>query len=80
MIKVSKLNGVEYYINADIIDFIESTPDTLISLSSGKKLVVLETVDEVVDRIIEYRRKIFSGLPRTSREEPAGIETDDEEI
>lgn len=71
MIKVSKLNGAEYYINADIIDFIESTPDTLITLSSGKKLVVLETVDEVVDKIIAYRRKIYSGLPQTARRETA---------
>ena len=72
MIKVSKLNGAEYYINADIIDFIESTPDTLITLSSGKKLVVLETVDEVVDKIIAYRRKIYTGLPQTARRETAG--------
>ncbi len=70
MIKVSKLNGTEYYINADIIEFIEATPDTLITLASGKKLVVLETVEEVVQRVIEYRRKVFSELPRTGKREP----------
>ena len=70
MIKVTKLNGDQYYINADIVEFVESTPDTLITLSSGKKLVVLETMDEVVDSIIEYRRKVFSCLPKTARNDP----------
>jgi flagellar protein FlbD len=74
MIKVSKLNGTEYYINADIIEFIEATPDTLITLASGKKLVVLETVEEVVQRVIEYRRKVFSELPRTGKREPEAKE------
>jgi flagellar protein FlbD len=63
MIRVSKLNGVEYYINADIIDYIEKTPDTLITLSSGKKLVVLETPEELVKRIIAYRQLIYCKLP-----------------
>lgn len=63
MIKVSKLNGVEYYINADIIDYIEKTPDTLITLSSGKKLIVLETPEEIVNRIIAYRQSVFGKLP-----------------
>lgn len=80
MIKVSKLNGVTYYINADIIDFVESTPDTLITLSSGKKVVVLESVDEVVDRVIAYRRKIFSELPKTERREAGGLGEDQEDL
>ena len=63
MIKVSKINGAEYYINADIIEYIEKTPDTLITLSSGKKLVVLETPEEIVKRIIAYRQSVFSKLP-----------------
>lgn len=65
MIRVSKLNGVQYYINADVIDLIEKTPDTLITLSSGKKLIVLETPEEIVDRIIAYRQIIYSKLPET---------------
>jgi uncharacterized protein YlzI (FlbEa/FlbD family) len=45
------------------------TPDTLISLTNGQKLVVLESADEVVGRVVEYRRAIFSGLLQcTSRD------------
>ena len=59
MIKLSRLNNTEYYLNSDIIETLEATPDTVISTVNGKKFVVLETVDEVIDRIIEFRGKIF---------------------
>ncbi len=45
MIKVTKLNGRELVVNADLIEFIESTPDTLISLTTGRKIMVLEELD-----------------------------------
>ena len=48
MIKVTKLNGRELVVNADLIEFIETTPDTLISLTTGRKIMVLEDIDEVV--------------------------------
>ena len=47
MIKVTKLNGNELVVNADLIEFVESTPDTLISLTTGRKIMVLEEMDEV---------------------------------
>ena len=50
MIKVTKLNGRELVVNADLIEFVEATPDTLISLTTGRKLMVLEDIDEVVAR------------------------------
>ena len=48
MIKVKRLNGKEFVINSDLIEFIEKTPDTVISLTTGKKVVVQESVDEVI--------------------------------
>ncbi|MFN2371830.1 MAG: flagellar FlbD family protein [Candidatus Krumholzibacteriia bacterium] len=57
MIKVTKLNGRELVVNADLIEFIESTPDTLISLTTGRKIMVLEDIDDVVTRAIGYRSR-----------------------
>jgi len=55
MIKVTKLNGNELVVNADLIEFIESTPDTLISLTTGRKIMVLEEMDEVIRLAVGYR-------------------------
>lgn len=58
MIKVSRLNGRELVVNAELIQFVESTPDTVITLSTKEKILVKETVDEVIDKVINYRRLI----------------------
>ena len=55
MIKVTKLNGRELVVNADLIEFIESTPDTLISLTTGRKIMVLEEMDDVIQMASDYR-------------------------
>ena len=57
MIKVTKLNGRELVVNADLIEFIEATPDTLISLTTGRKIMVLEDLDEVIRMAVGYRSK-----------------------
>lgn len=62
MIEVKRLNDSVITINSDLIEFIESTPDTLISLTTGKKLLVKDTVDEVVKKVIKYRRSINEGI------------------
>jgi flagellar protein FlbD len=59
MIKVTRLNGEEFYINPDLMEFVEETPDTVISMTTGRKVIVRETVEEVLDHILEYRRMIF---------------------
>ena len=59
MIKVIRINDKEMIINAEMIEFVESTPDTIISLSSGKKILVKDTVDEVIGKVMEYRRECF---------------------
>ena len=58
MIAVTRLNGAEFIVNAELIELVESTPDTIVSLTTGKKYMVRETVDEIIDRIIQYRRQI----------------------
>lgn len=58
MISLHKLNGAVVTINAELIETIEATPDTVISLTSGNRYVVKEPVDDVVARVVEYRRKV----------------------
>ena len=68
MIKVTRLNGKEYYINFDLIEIIEATPDTVITLRDGKKYVVLETTDEIIDKIIDFKRKVLTHSELTKRD------------
>ena len=57
MIKLTRLNETELVVNAEMIEFVEAIPDTIITLASGKKVMVAEPVDAVVERVIEYRRR-----------------------
>jgi flagellar protein FlbD len=58
VISVSRLNGEEVFINPHLIETIEATPDTVIALTTGKRMVVKETASEVVSRIVRYRQTI----------------------
>jgi flagellar protein FlbD len=58
MIRVKKINGEEVVINAELIETVEARPDTTISLSTGNKLIVKDTVSEVIQKIIEYRQLV----------------------
>jgi len=58
MVKVTRLNGTEYYINPHQIESIELRPDTTLLMLSGKHTVVLEDVEDIIERIVEYRRRI----------------------
>lgn len=58
MIKVTRLNGETFYINPDLIEFIEETPDTVVSMITGRKIIIQETVPEVLEHILEYRKRI----------------------
>jgi flagellar protein FlbD len=58
MITLHRLNGKEFTLNADAIKFVEATPDTVITLvTNDEKFMVKESVDEVIQRTIEYKRK-----------------------
>jgi flagellar protein FlbD len=64
MITVTSLHEQPFVINADLIESIEQTPDTMIRLTNGKKLVVKESVQEVVERVVEFKRRCaFPLLP-----------------
>jgi len=59
LIRVHRLNNQEFLVNCELIEFVEETPNTVISMVSGRKLVVSETSSEIQNLIIEYKRKIF---------------------
>jgi flagellar protein FlbD len=61
MITVTRLNDTALVINTDLIEFVEAIPDTIISLTSGKKVMVKESMDEIIARVEKYKRKIHSG-------------------
>jgi len=60
MIKVTRLRATvpELVINAELIETVEANPDTVITLTTGNRIIVQESVDEVIRRVVEYRRAI----------------------
>ena len=73
MVKVSRLQGKEFYVNPDMIEFMEETPDLVVSMISGKKLIVEGSAEELTDRIVAYRVRTHGALPKAIRR---GRETD----
>ncbi|MCL1819186.1 MAG: flagellar FlbD family protein [Oscillospiraceae bacterium] len=69
MVCVSRLNGKVFYINPDLIEFLEETPDTVLTTTTGKKLVVEDSVDEVISKIVAFKQKVFLGLPQVISQE-----------
>ena len=69
MIEVTKLNGSTVLINAELIESVEETPDTVLSFVTGKKLIVKESRQEIKNLVILYKREIAaSGLPWLEKE------------
>lgn len=64
MIKVTRLNGSQLYVNAEMICFVEATPDTVVSLENGEKVVVRESREQLVAAIIAYQRRVHVPLGR----------------
>ena len=58
MIKLTRLNREPFLVNCELIEFVEETPDTIISMMSGRKLVVTESLEEVKGLVIEYKKEI----------------------
>ena len=61
MIKLTGLNKKEFILNAEVIEKIEIVPETLITLINGKRYIVLESTEEVIKRVLIYKKKIFTG-------------------
>jgi flagellar protein FlbD len=74
MIKVTRLNHIPMILNSDLIEHIDMTPDTVIALTSGQKYIVLETAEEVVEKVVSFRKSLFSkdlGCPIATISTPA---------
>ena len=63
MIHLTRLNHIPLVVNSDLIEQIEMTPDTVITLTTGQKFMILEKADEVIERIVQFRRSLLTGLP-----------------
>jgi flagellar protein FlbD len=64
MIHLTRLNHVPLIVNSDLIEHVEVTPDTVVALTTGQKFLVLESAEEVVDKVIQFRRAILAaGCP-----------------
>lgn len=62
MIELTQLNGHPFTLNSDLIETIENIPETKVLLTSGKYFLVKETREEVIEKVIVYRRRIFKNL------------------
>ncbi len=63
MIRVTRLNNEVFFVNHDLIEFIEETPDTVLSMESGRKVIVTESADEIIRQIIDFRRQTANAVP-----------------
>jgi flagellar protein FlbD len=61
MIQVTRLNGSVFVLNADLIETVEATPDTVVKLTTEHTFVVREGVEELIERVVAYRRRILAG-------------------
>jgi flagellar protein FlbD len=60
MIQLTRLNHVPLIVNCDLIEHVEVTPDTVVALTTGQKFLVLESAEDVVEKVIQFRRAIMS--------------------
>lgn len=58
MIRLTRINHIPLVLNADLIEHVEITPDTVIAMTTGQKFMVMESADEVIQKVIEFRRLI----------------------
>jgi flagellar protein FlbD len=63
MIKLTRLSHVPIIVNSDLIEHIDTTPDTVITLTSGQKFIVRETAEEVVEKVVDFRKSLLSNGP-----------------
>ena len=62
MIEVTKLNGVKVLLNPHLFEIVEETPDTVITLTTGKKIIVKESRQEIKNLVKLYRKEIFQNM------------------
>jgi flagellar protein FlbD len=67
MIKLTGFNNKEFYLNCDLIEKIEVTPDSVITTTTGKKYVVKESSDDIINKIIEFKKR-YMAIPEVIKE------------
>ena len=68
MIRLTRLNNQPLVVNSDLIKSLENAPDTVLTLVTGEKIIVRETTEQVLERVIGFRRAILAGLSATAHE------------
>ena len=62
MLELTKLNDIKFSVNPELIEIVETTPDTVITLTTGRKLIVKESRQDIKNLVLSYKRKIYSEL------------------
>jgi flagellar protein FlbD len=65
MIQLTRLNNTRLAVNSDLIKYVEQAPDTVITLLNGEKLVVRETTEQVIERVLDFRRSVLTASSET---------------
>ena len=73
MIAVTRLDGTQIVVNVDLVQWIEQTPDTVLALTSGERLLVREPVSEIVRRAVAFKQEIASGPVVRPREDQDSV-------
>lgn len=71
MIHVHLINDTPIVLNSDLIEMIEATPDTVVSLSTGKKVIIKESIEQIISMVVEYRRKLAAPIEERCAEKKA---------
>ena len=70
MIRLTRLNNAPIVVNADLIEHVDITPDTVIAMTTGQVFRVRETADEVIDRVVQFRRRVAEPGPVGEKRDP----------
>jgi flagellar protein FlbD len=76
MIRLTRLNNQPLVVNSDLIKCVENAPDTVLTLVTGEKIIVRETTDQVLERVIDFRRAVLAGLAPNLTEPPRATPAD----
>ncbi len=77
MIRLTRLNHGPFLLNQDLIEHLETTPDTVITLTNGHQFMVLESAEDVVSRIVEFRRTIGAHCLMTRIAQPTPVASEE---
>ena len=63
MIKITRLNNTVLVVNADMSEFLEATPDTIVTLTTGRKVLAKDSIDDIIGKVVEYKRRALQPTP-----------------